>query len=66
MTGLKTLLVDKQLVIAAIQDYLDKSITPNVIVSSIAPVSPQYGPNQTVVVPDSFQITVEPKEIIVP
>lgn len=65
MKGLQTLIVDKETVLAAVQEYLDKSITPNVIVKSIAPFgsgsTSQYGGSVNPPPPDKFEIKVEPK-----
>jgi hypothetical protein len=63
MKGLQTLIVDKETVLAAVQEYMDKSITPNVVVKSVAPYAPstntsQYGGMN---VPDKFEIKVEQK-----
>ena len=61
MKGLTQMIVDKEMVLEAIQEYLDKSVTPNVDVTSVAPYSASYG-NNAVSIPDKFQITVSLKD----
>lgn len=61
MKGLQTLIVGKETVLAAVQEYLDKSITPNIHVISIAPYASQYGNTSGGTIPEQFQIMTKPK-----
>ncbi len=61
MKGLQTLIVDKEMVLEAVQEYLDKSVTPNVLITSIVPIN-EYSSSNIVPVPAKFQITTKPKE----
>ena len=56
MVGLKSIIVDKSMVYVAIQEYLDKSISPNVKVASVAIISEAYGSQQNAIIPNQFQI----------